>query len=98
MLLFLQVGLIAVLFAVLFFWIKGQRSRARVNTWDEIVSKLRTNDWGFEEISERYLYKSGINATSKDIWPRIHGASGPLGHVPQCGPPPAACRLCGAAW
>ena len=76
MLLFLQVGLITVLFAVLFFWVKGQRSRARVNTWDEIVSKLRTNDWGFEEISDRYLYKSGINATANDIWPRIQGASG----------------------
>ena len=76
MLLFLQIGLATVLFAVLFFWIKGQRNRSRVQTWDEIVAQLRTNDWGFEEISERYLYKSGINATASDIWPRIHGASG----------------------
>ena len=76
MLLYLQIGLIAVLFAILFFWMRGQKSRARINTWDEIVAKLRTNDWGFEEISERYLYKGGINATAKDIWPRIQGASG----------------------
>ena len=76
MLLFLQAGLIALLFTILFFWIRGQKNRARANSWDEIVAKLRTNDWGFEEISDRYLYKSGINATAKDIWPRINGASG----------------------
>jgi hypothetical protein len=76
MLLFLQVGLTTALFAILAFWFRGQKSRSRVNTWDEIVAKLRTNDWGFEEISERYLYKSGISATSSDIWPKIHGASG----------------------
>jgi hypothetical protein len=74
--LFLQIGVTAVLFAILIIWIRGQRTQRRVDTWDEIVRELRTNDWGFEDISERYLYKSGIKATSKDIWTKIDGASG----------------------
>jgi hypothetical protein len=76
MVLVLQLGVTAVLFAILIFWIRGQVTQRRVNTWEEIVSQLRTNDWGFEDISERYLYKSGITATPKDIWPSINGASG----------------------
>jgi len=76
MLLLLQLVVTAVLFGILFFWIQGQRKQRRLNTWEEIVAQLRTGDWGFEEISERYLYKSGINATTRDIWSSIDGANG----------------------
>ena len=76
MLLLAQIAVIVVLIAVLFFWVRGQRKQRQTNTWEEIVSQLRTNDWGFEEISDRYLYKGGINATSHDIWNRIDGANG----------------------
>ena len=74
--LLLQIAVTAGLFATLLFWVRAQKKQRQVDTWDEIVSQLRTNDWGFEQISERYLYKSGIHATSSDIWPKINGASG----------------------
>ena len=74
--LLLQIAVTAGLFATLLFWVRSQKKQRHVDTWDGIVSQLRTSDWGFEQISERYLYKSGIHATSSDIWPKINGASG----------------------
>ena len=71
-----QIAVTASLFAILVIWAVGQFKQRRSNTWDELVSQLRVNEWGFEEISERYLYKSGITATPEDIWPRIEGAKG----------------------
>jgi hypothetical protein len=58
-----------------FFWCWQQIKRRR-RTWAQIVSQLRSHDWGIEEISENYLYKSGIRATVEDIWPRIAGCEG----------------------
>jgi hypothetical protein len=71
-----QIVVTAVLFAVLVLWARGQQKQRRTNTWDELVSQLHANECGFEEISERYLYKSGIKATPEDIWERIDGAKG----------------------
>ena len=56
-------------------WRRAQARRKR-RSWDEIVAALRANDWGLDEISERYLYRGGIKATPADIWPRIDGARG----------------------
>jgi hypothetical protein len=64
------------LFAILVIWAIGQVRQRRTKSWDDLVVQLRVNEWGFEDISERYLYKSGINATPEDIWPRIEGAKG----------------------
>ncbi len=71
-----QIAVTASLFAILVIWAVGQVKQRRNKTWDDLVGQLRVNEWGFEEISERYLYKSGINATPEDIWPRIEGAKG----------------------
>ena len=48
----------------------------RAKSWDGIISQLRCNDWGIEEISERFLYKSEVQVTPKDVWQRIHGCKG----------------------
>ena len=40
------------------------------------MSKLRPNDWGYENVTERYLYSDQINATPEDVWDRISGARG----------------------
>ncbi|HUY80269.1 MAG TPA: hypothetical protein VMU92_00900 [Acidobacteriaceae bacterium] len=41
------------------------------------MSRFRSNsEFGFDELTERYLYSPTIQATSEDIWPRIHGANG----------------------
>lgn len=71
-----QIAVTASLFAILAIWAVGQIKQRRHKTWDDLVGQLRVNEWGFEEISERYLYKSGITATPEDIWPRIEGAKG----------------------
>ncbi len=55
---------------------RRQQARRKSRTWDELVSALRANDWGIDEISERYLYRGGIKATPANIWPSIDGARG----------------------
>jgi hypothetical protein len=57
------------------YWRK-HHSKRRAETWDEIVQKLRPNDWGYEEVTQRYLYSDQISATSEDVWERISGAKG----------------------
>src|SRR3984885_12749811 len=71
----LQVILTALLVAYAGFWCKHQVKR-RPKTWNEIIGQLRCNDWGIEEISERFLYKSEVQVTPKDVWQRIHGCKG----------------------
>ena len=56
-------------------WRRAQ-ARRKQRSWDEIVSALRANDWGINEVSERFLYRGGIKATPGDIWKRIDGARG----------------------
>jgi hypothetical protein len=38
--------------------------------------KLRPNDWGHEDVAQRYLYSAEITASTEDIWNRISGAKG----------------------
>jgi hypothetical protein len=71
----LQVILTALLVGYAAFWCRQQMKR-RAKSWNGIVSQLRCNDWGIEEISERYLYKSKVQVTPEDVWPRIHGCKG----------------------
>ena len=71
-----QTVVTASLLAILAIWAVGQFKQRRTKSWEDLVSQLRVNEWGFEEISERYLYKSGITATPEDIWLRIEGAKG----------------------
>jgi hypothetical protein len=58
------------------YWRNSQAKR-RSADWDSIVSRLRSNsEFGFSEITDRYLYSEEINATPADIWQRIDGANG----------------------
>jgi len=57
-------------------WRRSQTKR-RSSGWDSILSRFRSHsEFGFAEISERYLYSPGIQATPENIWPRIRGAEG----------------------
>lgn len=71
----LQVILTALLVAYAGFW-RRQQLKRRAKSWDGIISQLRCNDWGIEEITERFLYKSEVQVTAKDVWKRIHGCKG----------------------
>jgi hypothetical protein len=71
----LQVIFAALLVGYAAFW-RRQQSRRRAKSWNAIISQLRCNDWGIEEISERFLYKSEVQVTPKDVWQRINGCKG----------------------
>src|SRR5277367_3528618 len=71
----IQVLLTALVLAYAGYWRKRQ-SKRRSESWDEIVLRLRPNDWGYEEITKRYLYSDQVIATSEDVWERISGAKG----------------------
>ena len=75
MMLSVQVVLAVGLLAFVGLWRRAQAKRKQ-RSWDEIVAALRANDWGIDEVSERYLYRGGIKATPADIWKRIDGAHG----------------------
>jgi hypothetical protein len=70
-----QVLLTAMMLAYAGYW-RRRHSKRRAETWDQIVMKLRPNDWGHEEVAKRYLYSDGVNATTEDVWARISGAKG----------------------
>src|ERR1700735_1324242 len=70
-----QIVLAIALIAFVGLWRRAQAKRKQ-RSWDDIVSALCTSDWGMQEISERYLYRGGINATPSDIWSRIDGRHG----------------------
>lgn len=70
-----QILLAISLLVIVGMW-RRQQSRRKHRSWDEIVAALRANDWGLDEVSERYLYRGGIKATPSDIWQRIDGARG----------------------
>src|ERR1700677_545789 len=70
-----QVILTALLIGYAAFW-RRQQTQRRAKSWQGIISQLRCNDWGIEEISERFLYKSELQVTTKDVWQRIQGCKG----------------------
>ena len=57
-----QILLAVALLAFVGLWCRAQAKRKQ-RSWDEIVAALRANDWGIDEVSERYLYRGGIKAT-----------------------------------
>ena len=75
MLPFIQVCFTALMLAYAGYWHRRQ-SKRRSESWDDIVAKLRPNDWGYESVAQRYLYSDQVSATPEDIWNRISGAKG----------------------
>jgi hypothetical protein len=67
---------VTALFGYGLYW-RHQQATRRAADWDSIVGRLRSNsEFGFAEITNRYLYSDQINATPADIWNRIDGANG----------------------
>jgi hypothetical protein len=71
----IQVILTAFLIGYAILW-RRQQAKRRGKSWNAIISQLSGNDWGIEEITERYLYKSEVQVTTKDVWQRIQGCKG----------------------
>jgi hypothetical protein len=72
----LSIAIAAVPAGYAVYWRRAQAVRRNAD-WNAIVARFRSNsEFGFAEVSERYLYSPGIQATPEDIWPRINGALG----------------------
>jgi len=71
----IQAASVALILVYIVRW-RINAARKRRQTWEEMVGKLRANDWGLDEVSERYLYREGITATPSNIWQKIDGARG----------------------
>lgn len=71
-----SVAIAAIPAAYVIYWRRTQIRRRNAD-WNSILGRLRSNsEFGFAEISKRYLYSPGIQATSQDVWPRIDGVNG----------------------
>jgi len=57
-----QILLAVALLAFVGLWRRSQ-SKRKQRSWDEIVAAFRADDCELNEVSERYLYRGGINAT-----------------------------------
>jgi hypothetical protein len=72
----LSIAVTAVPAAYAVYWRRAQAKR-RSADWNSILVRFRSNsEFGFAELTERYLYSPAVQATAEDIWPRIHGANG----------------------
>ena len=71
----IQVLITALMLTYAGYW-RRRQTRRRTESWDQIVLRLRPNDWGFENVTRRYLYSEEIEATPSDVWQRIEGSKG----------------------
>lgn len=70
----LQITAVLVIALYLVRWRKSAQRRSS-QTWDTLVAKLRS-DWSARELSDKFLWKEGLNATPEDAWERMQGPRG----------------------
>ncbi len=49
--------------------------RRNQQTWDSLLARLRP-DWSAKELSDRFLWKEGLDASPEDAWRRMEGPKG----------------------
>ena len=67
----LQLTAIAAIALYLGLWRVGVRRR-NSQSWESLLARLRP-DWSAREVSDRFLWKEGIDATPEDAWQRMEG-------------------------
>jgi len=74
---FLPLLQIAIVSALLVFFYKWRRSmrRRNIQSWDNLLLQLRS-DWSARDLSDKFLWKEGLSATTDDIWQRLDGPRG----------------------
>jgi hypothetical protein len=70
----LQIAIVSALLVYFGKWRRNMRRR-NIQSWDSLLCQLRT-DWSARELSENFLWKEGLNATTDDIWQRLDGPHG----------------------
>jgi hypothetical protein len=74
MLLFVQIAIFSALLIYFSQW-RNRMRRRNVQSWDSLLGQLR-NDWSARDLSEQFLWKEGLAATTDDIWQRLDGPRG----------------------
>jgi hypothetical protein len=72
--LILEVALLCASAAYLVVWRRAVRRR-NSRTWDSLIAELRS-DWTARDLSDRFLWREGLDATPDDAWQRMEGARG----------------------
>src|SRR5580704_11401776 len=52
----------------------GMKAR-NSQSWESLLARLRP-DWSARELSDQFLWKEGLSATSEDAWERMEGPKG----------------------
>jgi hypothetical protein len=73
-LILLQITAIAGVTFYLYRWRSAVRRR-NAQSWDSLLARLRP-DWSARELSDHFLWKEGLSATSEDAWQRMEGPKG----------------------
>ena len=65
--------------AVVYYLCRWRLSAQRRNseTWESLLARLRP-DWSAKELSDRFLWHDGLDATPEDAWRRMEGPKGLL--------------------
>jgi hypothetical protein len=63
--------------AIIYFLCRWRANVQRRNaqTWETLVARLRP-DWSARELSDRFLWHEGLDATPEDAWRRMEGPKG----------------------
>ena len=69
-----QIAAFAAIVLYLGRWQRGNRRR-NSQSWDSLLAKLRP-DWSAREVSDRFLWEEGMNATPENVWQRMEGPKG----------------------
>ncbi len=72
--LLLQVATISCIAILLVRW-RCAVGRRNAQTWQSLLARLRL-DWSARELSDRFLWKEGVDATTEDVWQRLEGPRG----------------------
>ena len=70
----LQIAIVSALVVFLCKWRTNMRRRS-VQSWDGLLVQLRS-DWSARDLSDQFLWKEGLSATTDDIWQRLDGPRG----------------------
>ena len=70
----LQIAIVSALLVYFGRW-RGNMRRRNTQSWDSLLRQLRS-DWSARDLSEQFLWKEGLTATTNDIWQRLDGPRG----------------------
>lgn len=71
---FFQIAVLAGIVYYLCRWRIGVRRR-NAQTWETLLARLRP-DWSARELSDRFLWQEGLDASPEDAWRRMQGPKG----------------------